>query len=138
MKKEQRYTFSKTEKLKSRKDIELLFATGKSFSNFPFRVVYLFTSKENDKSDVQAGFSVSARQFKKATDRNRIKRQMREAYRLQKNILTEVVIKAKKKLNLFFIYTGNELPEYKVIVEKTGTTIKRLIKITNETDAATT
>jgi ribonuclease P protein component len=138
MKKEQRYTFSKTEKLKSRKDIELLFAAGKSFSNFPFRVVYLFAADEKGKQGVLAGFSVSAKQFKKATDRNRIKRQMREAYRLQKNTLTEVVIKAAKKLNLFFIYTGNELPEYKVIVEKTGTTIKRLIKITNETDAANT
>ena len=138
MEQKQRYTFTKTEKLKSRKAIEQLFATGKSFSNFPFRVVYLFTGDEKIKTGVQAGVSVSARNFKNATDRNRIKRLVREAYRLQKHTLTDAITGAGKKLLLFFIYTGNELPEYDLIFEKTGTALKRLKKITDETAAANT
>ena len=64
----QRYTFSKDEKLKSRKAIEQLFATGRSFSNFPFKVVWKGT--ENTVTGSQAGFTVSSKQFKKAVDRN--------------------------------------------------------------------
>ncbi len=80
---QQRFTFKPAEKLKSLKLIGQIFKEGKSFSHFPFRVVYLFSEK--DKSFLRAAFSVSSRNFKKAVDRNRIKRLMREAYRLQKN-----------------------------------------------------
>jgi len=100
--------------------------------------VYLFTEDEKIKTGIQAGVSVSARNFKNATDRNRIKRLVREAYRLQKHTLTDAITGAGKKLLLFFIYTGNELPEYDLIFEKTGTALKRLKKITDETAAANT
>lgn len=132
----QQYQFGKNEKLKSRKQIEQLFKEGKSFSNFPFRVVYVFVNE--DTAILQAGFSVSTRYFKKAVDRNRIKRLMREAYRLQKNTLYNAVVASAKKLNVFFIYTGNELPEYELIFEKMGASVKRLQKITNENTAAST
>ncbi|MEO6583853.1 MAG: ribonuclease P protein component, partial [Ferruginibacter sp.] len=82
----QRYFFGRPDKLKSRKLIEQLFKTGRSFSNFPFRVVWL---SKNDLAHLQAGVGVSSRYFKKATDRNRIKRLIREAYRLQKNTLQQ-------------------------------------------------
>lgn len=132
----QRYQFGKNEKLKSRKQIEQLFKEGKSFSSFPFRVVYVFVNE--DTAILQAGFSVSTRYFKKAVDRNRIKRLMREGYRLQKNTLYDAVAASAKKLNVFFIYTGNELPEYELIFEKMGASVKRLQKITNENIAAST
>ena len=128
-----RYTLGKTEKLKSRKLIEQVFKQGKSFSNFPFRVVYVFTEDEKMAHGVQAGFSVSTKFFKNATDRNRIKRLMREGYRLQKNNLQDAVKKNNKRLAVFFIYTGNELPEYDEVFEKIGSALKRLQKITNET-----
>ena len=135
---QQRYTFGKAEKLKSRKLIEQLFKTGKSFSNFPFRVVYNFTTDEKVQHGVQAGFSVSAKFFKKATDRNRIKRLMREGYRLQKNNFADAVKTNHKNAIVFFIYTGNELPEYDLVFEKLGSAIKRLQKISNETIASNT
>lgn len=87
---------------------------------------------------VQAGFSVSTRYFKKAVDRNRIKRLMREGYRLQKNALAASPAAAAKKINVFFIYTGNELPAYELVFEKMGAALKRLQKITNENAAANT
>lgn len=134
----QRYTLGKTEKLKSRKLIEQLFKTGKSFSNFPFRVVYSFTTNNESQHGVQAGFSVSTKFFKKSIDRNRIKRLMREGYRLQKNSFADTVKANRKTATVFFIYTGNELPEYDQVFEKMGSAIKRLQKISNETIASNT
>jgi ribonuclease P protein component len=129
----QRYTFKKEEKLKSRKTIEQLFREGKSFSNFPFRVLWKFGG--NSTAPLQSGFAVSSKNFKKAVDRNRIKRLMREAYRLQKNDLQEHLKERQKQLAVFIIYVGNELPEYDLIFEKTTHVLNRLIKISNENTA---
>ncbi|MBK8784995.1 MAG: ribonuclease P protein component [Chitinophagaceae bacterium] len=136
METKQRYTFKKDEKLKSRKTIEQLFKEGKSFSNFPFRVLWQFT--ELAKAPVQTGFAVSSKHFKKAVDRNRIKRLMREAYRLQKNELQTQLMLQRKQLAVFIIYVGNELPDHDFIVEKMNPVLTRLIKITNENLSANT
>ena len=134
METKQRYTFKKEEKLKSRKAIEQLFRDGKSFSNFPFRV--LFSFKDAAVNPLQTGFAVSSKHFKKAVDRNRIKRLMREAYRLQKNDLQNQLIQQQKQLAVFVIYVGNELPEYAFIFDKTTHILNRLIKIINENTPA--
>lgn len=81
---------------------------------------------------LKAGFTVSSRHFKKAVDRNRVKRLMREAYRLQKNELQLLPELNKNTLALFFIYVGKELPEYEWVYEKMGVVLKRLIKLTGE------
>ena len=132
----QRYTFKKEEKLKSRKAIEQLFKEGKSFSIFPFRI--LWEIKEANSSSLQTGFAVSSKHFKKAVDRNRIKRLMREAYRLQKNDLQNHLTQQQKQVVVFFIYVGNELPEYPFIFEKTKAVLNRLIKLTHENSLADT
>ncbi|MBP0902907.1 ribonuclease P protein component [Mariniflexile gromovii] len=80
-----KFTFNKKEKLKSKKLIEQLFAEGKSVSVFPLRLVYL-PAVFDDGVLVKTGVSVSKRYFKTAVDRNRIKRLMRESYRLNKAV----------------------------------------------------
>src|SRR5215203_264370 len=98
--------FGKVEKLKSRKVIEELFARGKSVHVFPIRISYKFLQiAPDEKTVIQVGVSVSKRNFKKAVDRNRIKRLLREAYRLQKHQLIEVVKEHATKGYIFFIYT---------------------------------
>lgn len=125
----QRYFLKKDDRLKSRKAIELLFAKGKSFSNYPFRILWLNTENE---TGLKAGFSASSKNFKKATDRNKIKRLMKEAYRLQKNDLQFQLLAVNKGINLFFIYTGKDVPAYDLIFEKTGTVLKRIAKLADE------
>jgi ribonuclease P protein component len=78
---------------------------------------------------LQATFSVSSKNFKKAVERNRIKRLMREAYRLQKSLLQNELEENQKNLAVFIIYTGNSLPEFENIFEKMGTAIQQLVKI---------
>jgi ribonuclease P protein component len=67
---------------------------------------------------LQAGVTVSSRTFKKAVQRNRVKRVLREAYRLQKLPLQSAIEQTGKHLVLFFIYTGKELPVYGDVYEK--------------------
>ncbi|MCY7293706.1 MAG: ribonuclease P protein component [Ferruginibacter sp.] len=121
------FTLGKEERLKSRKQTELLFSEGKKFTIAPFRVHYSFSKVE--KTSLQFGAGVSKRNFKKAVDRNRIKRLMREAYRLQKIILRKKLEEKNIGLNIFFIYTGKELPVYKEVYEKTGKVLDKLCEI---------
>jgi ribonuclease P protein component len=140
------FTLGKKERLKSRKQIEQLFKQGKSFTIFPFKIYYALSSLSINKHSESSGdfrlptpnsrllFGVAAgtRNFKKAVDRNRIKRLTREAYRLQKNELQQKLSEAEKQLNVFFIYTGKEMPDYLMIKEKTTQILNRLIKIVDE------
>ena len=119
-----KFTLGKTDRLKRRKIIEQLFKEGKCFSVFPYRILYLYLDVHHQ--PLQAGFSVSSRNFKKAVDRNRIKRLTKEAYRLQKNELQQMLTTENKHLVLFFIYTGKELPDFKTALEKTGLILNKL------------
>lgn len=101
-------TYSKIEKLKSKKLIEKLFSEGRSVSSYPLRMVYL-QSEFDDNCISKVGVSVSKRHFKKAVDRNRIKRLMREAYRLNKSVFFNNIT---TQYALMILYIGNEKPTY--------------------------
>ena len=81
-----KHTLGKQERLKSRKLIERLYQEGNSVKTFPLRMMFLQTTHTSD-FPCQIGVSVPKRNFKLAVDRNRIKRLMRETYRLQKEIV---------------------------------------------------
>lgn len=105
-------TFNKRERIVSKKLIELLFSKGSSFSisAFPLRIVVMETAQVADDVPVQVLVSVSKRHFKHAVDRNRVKRQIREAYRHHKQILTERV-QQQQTLAIAFIWLADGLHE---------------------------
>jgi ribonuclease P protein component len=121
----ERYFLKKTDRLKSRKAIEILYKSGKNFSVFPLRIQYLVTKFE---PGIKAGFSAQSKNFKRATDRNKIKRLLKEAYRLQKNEIVKHPSLVDNGLYVFFIYTGKEIPNYDLIFEKTGLALQKLTK----------
>ncbi|WP_224485358.1 ribonuclease P protein component [Robertkochia aurantiaca] len=117
-----RYTFPRIEKLKSRKLIASVFTEGSSHAKYPIRLVWLETELP-EAVVLQAAFSVPKRHFKKAVDRNRIKRLMREAYRLQK---PQIEKDLKKQYALVFIYTGKGLPDYAAVEKSMKNLLYRL------------
>jgi len=124
-----KYTLGKRERLKSRKNIELLFSEGKNFAVNPFRIYYLILPLT---SQLQFGVGVSTKNFKSAVDRNRIKRITREAYRLQKIAVWDKLKEKNIGLNVFFIYTSKELASYKEVYDKMNLILDRLDKIVDE------
>ncbi len=97
------YGLGKDYRLKSRKQINDLFISGKTFNLFPLCVLYKFTAA-SQATILQTGVTVSKKNFKKAVDRNRIKRLLRESYRLQKNSLLSSLQVNRKSGFIFFIY----------------------------------
>lgn len=122
----------KPERLNKKKIIEKMFAGGsRSFSIFPLRVVWL----PAEELDVQASIliSVSKRRFKRAVKRNRIKRQIREAYRLNKQILLAPLTEKNRRLAIAFIYLADELMNSALVEEKIKAALTRIVeKISTE------
>jgi ribonuclease P protein component len=120
------FKFSKKEKLKSRKVIQQLFQKRQSIHVFPLRVIYGKIDSPLSKAPVQFGVSVSKRSFAKAVKRNRIKRIIREAYRLNKGDLYNALAKSEtKQFAMMFLYTGKKEPSIGEI-EKS---LKKIFKI---------
>ena len=113
--------------MKSRKQTEKLFSEGKRFTVGFFRVYYL--ERINDEGGLLFGVGVPARTFKKAVDRNRVKRQVREAYRLQKEYLQKQLSEMNLGINVFFIYTGKDLPDFKEVYSVINRALEKLGKI---------
>ena len=129
MENKQRYFLGKESKLKSRNVIQQLFSKGKHVLVYPLKAVYIFG---NEKHPLQAGVSASKRNFKKAVDRNKIKRLIREAYRLQKPALENHLIQNNQNLSIFLMHVGKEMPEYDQLKGSVEKIIKRMVKIAVE------
>ena len=133
-----KFTFNKKEKLKSKKLIEQLFAEGKSVSAFPLRLVFLPTTFDEDVI-AKTAVSVSKKYFKTAVNRNRVKRLMREAYRLNKAIYFNNIT---TQYAFMILYIGKEIPTLKQLEHKMTLLFDKFSKVTanstpleNETDS---
>jgi ribonuclease P protein component len=111
-------TFPKHQKLKSRKDIKALFEEGKIVTKYPVKLLWLPLSQQ----DTRAGFAVAKRNFKSAVTRNKIKRLMREVYRLQK----QEIQGRHKTFNLLFLYIGKDVASFKTIDKAVVGALKKL------------
>ena len=131
------YNFDKQEKLKSRKLIEQLFASGNTFLLFPIKVVYVIVEERMD-FPIKIGVSASKKNFKTAIDRNRIKRLLRENYRINKHPLHSYISVSGKQVALFFMYIDKKLPDNSVLQKKMPLVIDKLIKSISETINPTT
>lgn len=114
-------TFSKEERLCSRKAIDRLFNGGgsRSMAAFPLRLVYLKEAADGEKQAVRLLISVPKRCFKRAVKRNRVKRQIREAYRKNKPLLAE-------SYSLAFIWLDDKLWPTEIVEQKVCNLLQRL------------
>lgn len=115
---------NKKYKLCSHTIIKAIFEEGKTIKQYPLRSIALAIEPDSAKAAFQLVISVPKRNFKKAHDRNRIRRQLKEAFRLNKGILEEKLIEQKQQIALFLVYTERTQLEYKVLESK----MKKLIQ----------
>ncbi|SHG57497.1 ribonuclease P protein component [Flagellimonas flava] len=101
-----RFSFGKNEKLKGKVTFEALFSEGKSISAFPLKLIYLKTDVPQD-TPFKVGVVAPKKKFKSAVKRNRIKRLLRESYRLNKHLLFNNV---EGNFAFLFLYLGNKMP----------------------------
>tara|TARA_B100000497_G_scaffold106924_1_gene124137 strand:- start:435 stop:803 length:369 start_codon:yes stop_codon:yes gene_type:complete len=102
-----KFTFSREERLKSKETLASLFSKGSHFVFPPLHVRYRYIP--SNKSSVQVAFTVPKKKFKRAVDRNLLKRRMREAYRLNKSLIEEKNQSKLKELSIIFIYSSQEI-----------------------------
>ncbi|MBA9073321.1 ribonuclease P protein component [Flavobacterium gossypii] len=108
-------TYPKSEKLKSKTTIDLMFREGKSVSKYPLRLVYTKAVLEEDQK-LKIGVSVSKKYFKKAVDRNYFKRVLRETYRLNKTLLLDSL---EEPYAFMLLYQTKDKLSYEEINQKT-------------------
>lgn len=129
------YTFKKEERLCSRKHLDLLFKNGSSFLLYPFRVSYIFVD-EPAEVQAQVVINVPKKRYKRAVDRNLLKRRIREAYRLNKQENFYTKLPTDRGLLLFSIqFVGKEKYDFEFIQKKLIATFKRFQNLIQPNEA---
>jgi len=120
------YTFKKEERLCNKKLIDELFHNGSSFLCYPFKAQWLVVSEPTG-TPVQILISVSKKRYKRAVDRNLVKRRVREAYRLCKQQhLYDTLSTAQKNIVFSIGYIGKEIEPYAMVEKKMLKLLKQL------------
>jgi ribonuclease P protein component len=101
-----KFGFPKKEHLKSRKAIHMLFSSGSQATQYPIKIFYQSTQDETTSLN-KCAFAVPKRNFRKAVDRNKVRRRMREAYRLNRHRLSQ-----SESLHIVFLYVARDIVAY--------------------------
>lgn len=118
-------SFPKSEHLCGEKRIAELYTKGEAFIAYPIRVVFKIAPKE-DEIAARAMMSVPKKRFKRAVKRNRLKRSLREAYRLNKQELITLLEKSELKIDIAFNYVSDEEMDYIAIEKKMKLALSKL------------
>ena len=134
---EEKFTFTKAERITGEKRVDAIFASGKSFISYPLRVVYL----QHEQSPIHSCsilITVPKKRIKKAVHRNRIKRLIRESYRLNKELVNDIEF-GEQSLDIAFVYVKDTVSDYKEIQKGVKKALKQIairIKKTDESEQA--
>lgn len=118
------FSFSKKERLKNKIEIESLFSEGNRFFEYPFNVIWKLDS--NSDSTLKMAVSVPKKKIPNATDRNKIKRLVREAFRINKTIIQQPLETKNVKLHLMLVYSQSSIISMSEIEDKISVTLQRL------------
>jgi ribonuclease P protein component len=118
------FSFSKKERLKNKIEIESLFSEGNRFFEYPFNVIWKLYS--NSDSTLKMAVSVPKKKIPNATDRNKIKRLVREAFRKNKTIIQQPLEAKNVKLHLMLVYSQSSIISMSEIEDKISVTLQRL------------
>ncbi len=122
------YSFKREERLKSRKTISRLFSEGHSFGQYPLRLIWLEIDDPQSPFPVQCTVSVAKKKFPKAVDRNRIRRQVKEAYRKNKHWIYEVLKEQDAHYAFMILYVAKEALPYEDMEQAMKKMLKRFLK----------
>ncbi len=125
------HSFNREERLKSRKIIAQLFSDGHSFGQYPLRLIWLAAALPKSKAPIQCTVSVAKKKFPKAVHRNRIRRQIKEAYRLNKHWVYEALDPQEPQYAFMILYVAREALPYEEIEQAMKKMLKRFLKKRN-------
>jgi len=123
-----RYGLSKKERISSKKEIDLLFTGGNSFVVYPLRIVYVEHHCEeiSDESAVSIMVNIPKKKFRRAVKRNRLKRMIKESYRLNKTDLIGKMASCSKRISIAFLYLPDNEKTYPEIASAVREALKTL------------
>ena len=120
--------FPKYERIRKENDIEALFKKGKGVSVYPYRVVFWFHPNANDKATCRLLLSVSKKRFHHAFKRNRVKRLIRESWRLNKAELYEICERDNISVDVALVYTATVIHSYNEMMVKTRKALHEIVR----------
>jgi ribonuclease P protein component len=124
-----KYTLDRAERLKSRKIIGAMFSQGgQSFGQYPLRLIYIPMAERRSEYPVQIAVSIAKKKFPKAVQRNRIRRQVREAWRLHKHRLYQALGRDAPQFGFLVLYVAKEPLPYAEIEQAVQQIIRRFIR----------